>query len=319
MAPRANWKGFLRLSLVTCPVALFPATSDSEKISFNQINRNTGHRIKYMKVDADTGEEVSSDDIMKGYKVDTDTYIEISREELDNIALESTRTIEIDQFVPKSEIDELYLVRPYYIVPDGKVGHDAYAVIRETIRSLDKVALARVVLTNREHVIALEARDNGLMGMLLRYPYEVRNSAEYFDDIQDVKITKDMLDLAKHIVQQKSGHFDPAKFEDHYEAALTELINKKRNGERITQVTEPVSNDNVISLMDALKRSISGKAAPAAKPAAAAKPAKGKKPPKAASGQREMLLPISGKRAAKGEEKRAPKEVKAKARTRKAG
>jgi DNA end-binding protein Ku len=319
MAPRANWKGFLRLSLVTCPVALFPATSDSEKISFNQINRNTGHRIKYMKVDADTGEEVSSDDIMKGYKVDTDTYIEISKDELDNIALESTRTIEIDQFVPKSEIDELYLVRPYYIVPDGKVGHDAYAVIRETIRSLDKVALARVVLTNREHVIALEARDNGLMGMLLRYPYEVRNSAEYFDDIQDVKITKDMLDLAKHIVQQKSGHFDPKKFEDHYEAALTELINKKRNGERITSVSKPVSNDNVISLMDALKRSISGKPAAAEKSSATAKPVKGKKPRKAASGQREMLLPISGKRAAKAEEKRAPKDAKAKARARKAG
>jgi DNA end-binding protein Ku len=317
MAPRANWKGFLRLSLVTCPVALFPATSDSEKISFNQINRKTGHRIKYMKVDADTGEEVSSEDIMKGYKVDTDTYIEVSRDELDNIALESTRTIEIDEFVPKSEIDDLYLVRPYYIVPDGKVGHDAYAVIRETIRSLDKVALARVVLTNREHVIALEARDNGLMGMLLRYPYEVRDSAEYFDDIQDVKITKDMLDLAKHIVQQKSGHFEPAKFEDHYEAALTELINKKRNGERITPASKPQSSDNVISLMDALKRSISAK--PGARPAAAAKPEKGKKPRKAAAGQREMLLPIAGKATAKADEKRAPKEAKAKPRARKVG
>ena len=279
MAPRANWKGFLRLSLVTCPVALFPATSDSEKISFNQINRNTGHRIKYLKVDADTGEEVTSDDIMKGYKVDTDTYIEISRDELDNIALESTRTIEIDQFVPKSEIDELYLVRPYYIVPDGKVGHDAYAVIRETIRSLDKVALARVVLTNREHVIALEARDNGLMGMLLRYPYEVRNSADYFDDIQDVKITKDMLDLAKHIVQQKSGHFDPAKFEDHYEAALQDLLNKKQKGQPIARV-ETRSTGNVVNLMDALRASLKGgagrdapserpsKKAPKAKPAA---------------------------------------------------
>ena len=318
MAPRANWKGFLRLSLVTCPVALFPATSDSEKISFNQINRNTGHRIKYMKVDADTGEEVSSEDIMKGFKVDTDTYIEITRDELDAIALESTRTIEIDQFVPKSEIDELYLVRPYYIVPDGKVGHDAYAVIRETIRSLDKVALARVVLTNREHVIALEARDNGLMGMLLRYPYEVRDASEYFDDIQDVKITKDMLDLAKHIVQQKSGHFEPEKFEDHYEAALTELINKKRSGESIKTPSKPVSGDNVISLMDALRRSVSGKTAAAEKPAAEAK-AKGKKPRKAAAGQREMLLPIAGKRSAKAEEKRAPKEVKAKARARKAG
>ena len=320
MAPRANWKGFLRLSLVTCPVALFPATSDAEKISFNQINRKTGHRIKYSKVDADTGDEVSSDDIIKGYKVDTDKYLEVSKDELENIALESTRTIEIDEFVPRKEIDDLYLVRPYYIVPDGKVGHDAYAVIRETIRSLDKVALARVVLTSREHVITLEARDKGLMGMLLRYPYEVRDAADYFDDIQDVKITKDMLDLAKHIVQQKSGHFDPAKFEDHYEAALTELINKKRNGERITSVSKPVSNDNVISLMDALKRSISGKPAPAAaKSEAAAKPAKGKKPRKAAAGQREMLLPISGKRAAKPEEKRAPKEVKAKARARKAG
>jgi DNA end-binding protein Ku len=121
--------------------------------------------------------------------------------------------------VPRSEIDDLYLVRPYYIVPDGKVGHDAFAVIRETIRSLDKVALARVVLTNREHVIALEARDKGLMGMLLRYPYEVRDASEYFDEIQDVKIIKDMLDLARHIVEQKSGHFEPERFEDHYEAA----------------------------------------------------------------------------------------------------
>src|SRR3954469_2643929 len=264
MAPRANWKGFLRLSLVTCPVALFPATSESEKISFNQINKKTGHRIRYLKVDADSGEEVSNEDIVKGYQVEKDQYLEVTRDELDNIALESTRTIDIDQFVPRSEIDDLYLVRPYYIVPDGKVGHDAYAVIRETIRSLDKVALARVVLTNREHVIALEARDNGLMGMLLRYPYEVRNSAEYFDDIQDVKITKDMLDLAKHIVEQKSGHFEPDKFEDHYEAALTDLINRKRSGESIRPMSKPVSGDNVISLMDALKRSISGK--PAAKP-----------------------------------------------------
>src|SRR3978361_1858450 len=261
MAPRANWKGFLRLSLVTCPIALFPATSESEKISFNQINRKTGHRIKYQKGDAATGEEVASEDIVKGYKVDTDSYLEITKDELENIALDSTRTIDIDEFVPRSEIDDLYLVRPYYIVPDGKVGHDAYAVIRETIRSLEKVAIARVVLTNREHIIALEARDKGLMGMLLRYPYEVRDASEYFDDIQDVKITKDMLDLARHIVEQKSGHFEPTKFEDHYEAALTELINKKRNGERITSVSKPVSNDNVISLMDALKRSISGKPA----------------------------------------------------------
>src|SRR6195952_5102388 len=262
MAPRANWKGFLRLSLVTCPIALFPATSESEKISFNQINRKTGHRIKYQKVDAETGEEVISEDIVKGYKVDTDSYLEVTKVELENIALESTRTIDI-----VSEIDDLYLVRPYYIVPDGKVGHDAYAVIRETIRSLDQVALGRVVLTSREHVIGLEARDKGLMGMLLRYPYEVRDSAEYFDDIQDVKITKDMLDLAKHIVQQKAGHFDPSKFEDHYEAALQELLSKKQKGLPIAPAQKR-GPDNVINLMDALKASLksSGKGEPASAP-----------------------------------------------------
>src|SRR5438552_14515246 len=230
MAPRANWKGFLRLSLVTCPVALYPATSDSEKISFNQINKKTGHRIKYAKVDADTGEEVSNEDIIKGYKVDTDTYVEVSRDELENIALESTRTIDIDEFVPRKEIDDLYLVRPYYLVPDGKVGHDAFAVIRETIRSMNKVAIGRVVLTNREHIVALEPLGKGLMGTLLRYPYEVRSEKEYFDGIQDVKVTKDMLDLAKHIVEQKSGSFEPEKFEDRYEEALVDLINRKRNG-----------------------------------------------------------------------------------------
>src|SRR3954464_925117 len=228
MAPRANWKGFLRLSLVTCPIALFPATSESEKISFNQINKKTGNRIRYLKVDADTGEEVSNDEIIKGYQIDKDRYLEVTKDELENIALESTRTIEIDQFVPRSEIDDLYLVRPYYIVPDGKVGHDAYAVIRETIRSLDKVAIARVVLTNREHIIAVEARDKGLMGMLPRYLYEVREASEYFDEIQDVKITKDMLDLARHIVEQKSGHFEPDKFEDHYEAAPSSLTRSRR-------------------------------------------------------------------------------------------
>jgi DNA end-binding protein Ku len=310
MAPRANWKGFLRLSLVTCPVALYPATSDAEKISFNQINRATGHRIKYLKVDADTGEEVASDDIMKGYKVDTDSYIEITKDELDALALESTRTIEIDQFVPKTEIDELFHLRPYFVVPDGKVGHDAYAVIRETIRAMDKVALARVVLTNREHVIALQARDNGLMGMLLRYPYEVRDAGEYFDDIQEVKITKDMLDLAKHIVEQKSGHFEPEGFEDHYEAALTELINKKRNGQPIAAKARP-KGDNVVDLMEALRRSLrndktAAKAAPADKTATGAKPAAKTKKRKVAAGQKEMLLPISGS-GAKEEARKAKK------------
>ena len=321
MAPRANWKGFLRLSLVTCPVALYPATSDTEKVSFNQINRKTGHRIKYAKVDADTGEEVANEDIMKGYKIDTDTYIEVSKDELEDIALESTRTIEIDEFVPKSDIDNRYLIRPYYLVPDGKVGHDAFAVIRETIRSLNKVAIGRVVLTNREHIIALEPLDNGLMGTLLRYPYEVRSEKEYFDDIQDVKITKDMLDLARHIVEQKSGSFEPEQFEDRYEQALVDLINNKRNGLPAAKAA-PKTGGNVINLMDALKRSLTGeKQAPAKAQTKAPEKAKGKKPKKAAAGQREMLLPISGggKRAVKEAPKKAEKPVRTTARAKKAG
>jgi DNA end-binding protein Ku len=293
MAPRANWKGFLRLSLVTCPVALYPATSESEKISFNQLNKQTGHRIKYLKVDADTGEEVANEDIVKGYMLDKETFVEMSKEELEEIALESTRTIEIDEFVEKSEIDPRYLIRPYYLRPDGKVGHDAFAVIRETIRETNKAAIGRVVLTNREHIIALEPLDKGLVGTLLRYPYEVRSADEYFDEIQDVKVTKDMLDLAKHIVNQKSGDFEPSKFEDHYETALIDLINQKRAGKPITP-KERSRGENVVDLMEALRRSVGGAAAEAQAPKRA-----GKKPRKAAAGQKEMLMPIAGKKQAK--------------------
>src|ERR1700709_831805 len=294
MAPRANWKGFLRLSLVTCPVALYPATSDSEKISFNQLNRKTGHRIKYAKVDADTGEEVANEDIVKGYKVDTDTFIEVTKEELENVALESTRTIEIDEFVDRSEIDPRYLIRPYYLVPDGKVGHDAFAVIRETIRELNKVAIGRAVLTNREHIIALEPMDKGPMGTLRRSTYEVRSADEYFDDIQDVKVTKDMLDLARHIVNQKAGHFEPDKFEDQYESALIDLINQKRAGKPIVAKERP-RGENVVDLMDALRKSIksgggAGPTQPWKKPAKATK---------VTPEQKEMLMPIAGKKPAK--------------------
>ncbi|MGJ5235951.1 Ku protein [Bradyrhizobium oligotrophicum] len=291
MAPRANWKGFLRLSLVTCPVALYPATSESEKISFNQLNRTTGHRIKYVKVDADTSEEVPNEDIVKGYELEKGQYIEVSKEELEEIALESTRTIEIDEFVDKTDIDPRYLIRPYYLRPDGKVGHDAFAVIRETIREMNKVAIGRIVLTNREHIIALEPMDKGLVGTLLRYPYEVRSEQEYFEEIQDVKITKDMLDLARHIVNQKAGTFTPEKFEDHYETALVDLINQKRAGKTIRPKDRP-KGENVVDLMEALRRSVGQQA----QPSEAAKPAK--KPKKAAAGQKEMLMPIAGKKAA---------------------
>src|SRR5258707_14629442 len=252
VAPRAYWKGYLKLSLVSCPVALFPASSEREKISFNQINKKTGNRIRYRKVDAETGDEVDSSDIVKGYEVGKGEYVEI---ELEGIAIESKRTIEIDEFVPKKEIDELYLNSPYYIVPDGEVGQQAFAVIREAIRKEGMVALARVVFTSREHVMAVEPRGKGLLGITLRYPYEVRKEDEYFDEIEDEKIPKDMADLAAHIVETKAGHFKPEKFQDHYEEALKEVLKKKQAGEKI-EVPKQREPAKGISLMDALRRSV---------------------------------------------------------------
>jgi DNA end-binding protein Ku len=255
VAPRAYWKGYLKLSLVSCPIALFPASSEREKISFNQINKKTGNRIRYRKVDAETEDEVDSSDIIKGYEVGKGQYIEIEPDELEAIAIESKRTIEIDGFVPKKEIDELYLNSPYYLAPDGEVGQQAFAVIREAIRKEGMVALGRVVFTSREHVIALEPRGRGLLGITLRYSYEVRKEDEYFEEIPEEKIPKDMLELASHIVETKSGHFEPEKFEDHYEDALKELLKKKQAGEKIEAPKER-GPAKVINLMDALRRSV---------------------------------------------------------------
>jgi DNA end-binding protein Ku len=255
MAPRAYWKGYLKLSLVSCPISVFPATSEREKISFHQLNKETGHRIKYQKVDAETGDEVADDDIVKGYEVGKGDYIELKPEELEAVAIESKRTIEIDRFVPKKDIDELYLRDPYYIAPDGEVGQQAFAVIREAIRIEGIVAVGKIVFTTREHIIALEARGKGLLGITLRYPYEVRKEKEYFADIADEKLPKEMLDLAKHIVGTKRGAFQPDKFEDHYEDALKELLKKKQNGEKIEAPKES-GPSNVINLMDALRRSL---------------------------------------------------------------
>jgi DNA end-binding protein Ku len=255
VAPRAYWKGYLKLSLVSCPIALYPATSEREKISFHQLNQKTGNRIKYRKVDADTGDEVESSDIIKGYEVGKGEYLELDPEELEAIAIESKRTIEIDEFVPKDEIDELYLNNPYYIVPDGEVGQQAFAVIREAINKEGMVAIGKVVFTSREHVIALEPRGKGLLGITLRYPYEVRDEKDYFDDIPDEKVPKDMLELATHIVDTKKAHFEPQKFEDQYEDALKELLKKKQSGEKIEAPREREPS-KVINLMDALRRSV---------------------------------------------------------------
>ena len=255
MAPRAYWKGYLKLSLVSCPVALYPATSDREKISFHQLHKQTGNRIRYKKVDADTGREVDNADIIKGYEVSKGEYIEVEPEELEAVEIDSKRVIEIEQFVPKEEIDELYINNPYYIVPDGEVGQQAFAVIREAIRKEGIVALAKVVFTSREHMIAIEARGKGMMGVTLRYPYEVRKEEDYFDDIENERVPKDMLDLATHIVETKKGKFQPDKFEDRYEDALKDLIKKKQKGVKIEAPKERAPS-NVVSLMDALRESV---------------------------------------------------------------
>jgi DNA end-binding protein Ku len=255
VAPRAYWKGYLKLSLVSCPIALFPATSDREKISFHQLNKETGNRVRYRKVDAETGDEVEPAAIVKGYEVSKGEYIELEPEELEAVARDSKRTIEIDEFVPKQDIDELYMRDPYYIVPDGDVGQQAFAVIREAIRKEGMVAIGKIVFTSREHIIALEARGKGLMGITLRYPYEVRREGEYFDVIEDEKVPKDMLELATHIVATKRGKFEPAKFEDHYEDALKSLLMKKRKGEKIER-PKADKPSNVINLMDALRGSL---------------------------------------------------------------
>jgi DNA end-binding protein Ku len=255
VAARAYWKGYLKLSLVSCPIALFPATTEREKISFNQLNKETGNRVRYRKVDAETGDEVPQENIVKGYEVAKGEYIELDPEELEAVAIESKRTLEIEEFVPKQDIDQLYLRDPYFIVPDGDVGQQAFAVIRDAIRKEGMVALGKIVFTTREHIIALEPRDNSLVGTTLRYPYEVREAKEYFDVIEDEKVPKDMLDLAVHIVDSKTGRFEPEKFEDEYENALKELLRKKQKGERIERPKEP-SRANVVNLMDALRQSV---------------------------------------------------------------
>jgi DNA end-binding protein Ku len=311
VAPRSYWKGYLKLSLVSCPVALFPATSEREKISFHQLNKETGNRIRYRKVDAETGDEVDSSHIIKGYEVAKGEYIELEPEELEAVAIDSKRIIEIDEFVPKAEIDELYLRDPYFIVPDGEVGQQAFAVIREAIRKEGMVALGKVVFTSREHIIALEPRDKGMVGVTLRYPYEVRQPEEYFDTIDDEKVPKDMLDLAIHIVDTKRGKFEPEKFEDYYENALKELLRKKQKGEKIERPREP-ARTNVVNLMEALRQSV--KAAGGKQPSATR--AQARKGKKRIEGQREMLLPIPGK---KDKEAAAKSTARPSGRHRKAG
>jgi DNA end-binding protein Ku len=257
MAPRPNWKGFLKLSLVSCSVALYTATSTSQRVSFNIINRKTGNRIRYDVVDAETGEEVEKEDRVKGYKVDKNDYLLLEDEELENVALESTHTIDIEEFVPASDIDRIYLDESYYIVPQDEVAQEAFPVIREAMRKENLAGLARVVIYRREHLLLLQPRGKGLLATALRYKNEVRDEDEYFDEIPNVKVSADMLKLATHILETKKGAFKPEKFGDRYEDALKALIKAKQQGKKPPVVSEPKPS-NVINLMDALQRSAKG-------------------------------------------------------------
>ena len=266
MAPRAYWKGYLKLSLVSCPIALYPASSSSERVSFNRINTKTGNRLKQQLVDSETGDPVDKEDIKRGYEHAKGQYIIVEDEEIEKIKIESKHTIEINSFVPRTEIDDRYLGSPYYLSPTDKVGQEAYSVIRDAMRAKKLVGLARVVLTSREHVVMLEPFDKGLLATTLRYGYEIRDAADYFTDIPDLKLPDEMMQLASHIVETKAGHFDPKSFEDQYGNALVDLLKNKQAGLPIQTAGEETAAPRVINLMDALKASIN---ASAKKPAAA--------------------------------------------------
>ena len=255
MAPRPNWKGYLKLSLVSCPIALYPASSTSERVSFHRINKASGNRLKQQMVDPETGEVVARENIGRGYELSKGHYITVEDEEVDKLRIESTHTIDIDSFVPRSEVDDRYLDTPYYIAPTEKVGQEAFAVIRDAIKKKDMAALGRVVLARREHVIMLEPRGKGLLGITLRYSYEVRDDKAYFEDIPDLKVPNEMLKLAEHIVDTKAGHFQPDRFEDHFETALVAMLKAKQAGRKIEPVESP-RPQSVVNLMDALRKSL---------------------------------------------------------------
>ena len=254
--PRAYWKGYLRLSLVTCPIELFPATSQSEKTHFHQINTRTGHRLRQQMVDEETGRPVDSEHKGRGYELSKGKYVEIDEDELKAIQIESTHTIDIDGFVPRSQIDKRYLDKPYYIAPNGKTGTEAFVVIRDAMQDEDRVALARIVMAHREHIIMLEPLGKGILGTTLRYDYEVRKENEYFAHVPSPRISKDMVELATHILESKATKFDPEKFKDEYEQALRKLVQRKAKGHAIEAPEPSERPSNVINLLDALRESI---------------------------------------------------------------
>ena len=265
MAPRSNWKGYLKLSLVSAAIAIYPATSSSEKVRFNTLNRATGNRLKRHMVDAVTEEVVESEDQVKGYAVGKDQYITVEDDELSSIAIDSTRTVEIEKFVPKATIDDRYRDTPYYLAPEDQVGQEAFAVIRDAMKKKKMVGIARVVMARRERVMMIEPFGKGVMGTTLHYPYEIRGEDAVFDEIPELKLPDQMVGLAEEIIDRMTGEFEPEKFEDRYENAMIELIRSKQAGLPAPKEKVSARPANVVNLMDALRRSIEagdGKAKP---------------------------------------------------------
>jgi DNA end-binding protein Ku len=257
MAPRPTWKGYLKLSLVSCSVAMYTATSTSSRTRLHIINRETGNRIRNQAIDSKTGDVVENDAKVKGYEVDDGDYVLLEEDELDEVALESTHTLEVEEFVPREEVDQIYLDESFYITPNDEAAYEAFAVIREAMKKKGMVGLGRVVTHRRERLLMLEARGKGIVATALRYKNEVRDEDEYFDEIPNVKIPSDMIQLAEHILESKRGHFDSSKFEDRYEDALRDLIKAKKAGKAPPSTPSPKPS-NVINLMDALRRSVKG-------------------------------------------------------------
>jgi DNA end-binding protein Ku len=269
MAYRPTWQGHLKLSLVTCPVALYAATNSGGDVHFNLINPKTNNRIKMITTDPDTG-PIDRGDLVKGYEVSKGEYILLTQDEINSVKLESTKTIDIERFVAEDDIDRLYWDNPYFMAPDGKLAQEAFGVIRIAMEKSGQIALGRVVIGTRERILALEPRDKGILAYTLRSDAEVRRPDDIFGSISTAKPDAAMISIAEKIIEQQEGPFDPSKFVDRYETALKALIEDKKKGHKPARVAEP-EDTNVVDLMAALRASLGGKDKAAAKPAAKAK------------------------------------------------
>lgn len=254
MAPRANWKGYLKVGELTCPVALYTAASTSDRIAFHTLNRTTGNRVHRQFVDSDSGKPVEREDQVKGYEVGDNDYIVLEPEEVAAAVPESDKTLSIEAFVGVDDLDDVYFDKPYYLAPSDKNREEAFALIREGMKAKKVVALAQTVIFRRARTLLIRAEDQGLIATTLNFDYEVRSAKDAFSDIPEMKIKGEMLDLAKHIIETKKGSFDPSKYEDRYEAALAELVKAKLEGKKI-EARKPVKSDKVVDLMEALRES----------------------------------------------------------------